>query len=608
MLLCCIFANAQITITSADMPAVGDSFPVRRDTMPSGFSVGQAGANRTWDFSALQPDVLDTTHAVAPSSTPYAADFPNANLALTNDFSGYLFYRNTAAALKAEGFANVDPNLGVVSVNFNPIPDQYRFPATYLTRFSGNTGFQEAKPYAQLPANIQSQIDAAMASCINPNATVTQVRVTFTSTYKDTIDAWGKVITPLGEYDALRRKRIENTHTVIEAETNCLFITQWFPLVDTTGTSTEHSWLSSITKLPLIQLGYNDTRSITSVTYSATPPPPVAGFTWSNTTGGLVNFTNTSHNSPATFQWDFGDGNSSALQNPTNNYAANGSYYVCLTVTNSSGSNTFCDSVHVTGIGVNQPPVAARDSAYVISPNAVQIDALGNDYDPDDDSVVYVIFASALNGNVTRLLNGLFEYTPNAGFIGIDSFEYIIRDDGSPSLRDTGAVVIRVDGLPTASFVYSTNGLNVQFESTSTNYDDLAWDFGDGAFDTSSIVAHTYANGTTYTVCLTATNGVGSDDTCRTVDLRGVGIGETGNNGIRLYPNPAAHEVRVNTGSLSIEKAEVMSAEGRTMPVKAVPDIMGELTLNISILPRGFYICRLTGNDGSIVAAKLVKE
>lgn len=608
MLLCCIFANAQITITSADMPAVGNTFPAWRDTMPLGFSVGQSGANRTWDFSALQPDVADTTHAVAPSSTPYAAGFPNASLALTNDFSGYLFYRNTAAALKAEGFANIDPNLGVVSVNFNPIPDQYRFPASYLTAFSGSSGFQEAKPYAQLPANIQSQIDAAMAGCINPNATVTQVRVTFTSTYKDTIDAWGKVITPLGEYDAIRRKRIEDTRTVIDVQTNCFFVTQWIPIDTILAITTEHSWLSAITKLPLIQLGYDSARNISLVTYSATPPPPVAGFTWSNITGGLINFTNTSQNSPTAFHWDFGDGDTSDLQNPSHSYSANGAYYVCLTAANASGSNTFCDSVHVTGIGVNRPPVAVRDSAYAISPYAVQVDALGNDYDPDGDSVIYVIFTGALNGNVARLLSGMFEYTPNAGFMGVDSFEYIIRDDGNPSLRDTGAVVIRVDGLPTASFVYSASGLSVRFESTSTNYDQLSWDFDDVVTDTATIVTHAYASGNLYNVCLTATNGVGADDTCRTVDLRGVGIGETRNSGIRIYPNPAANEARVSTGNLTIEKAEVMSAEGRAMLVKAVSNITGELNLNVSALSRGFYICRLTADDGSIVAAKLVIE
>src|ERR1041385_7800756 len=194
-LLLCWGTKAQISITSAEMPVVGDSLVTFRDTLPSNFNVGQAGPSRTWDFSNLSPNVRDTTYAVDPSSTPYSADFPNANIALTSDNTGYVFYRNTTQALKAEGFANIDPNLGIVSVNFNPIPDQYHFPATYLTAFSGNSGFQEAKPYNQLPPNVKAQIDSSLSNCPNTNATVSQVRVTFTSSYKDTIDAWGTVIT-----------------------------------------------------------------------------------------------------------------------------------------------------------------------------------------------------------------------------------------------------------------------------------------------------------------------------------------------------------------------------------------------------------------------------
>jgi len=81
--------------------------------------------------------------------------------------------------------------------------------------------------------------------------------------------------------------------------------------------------------------------------------PPNAGFTWLNPSGGIVNFTNTSSNNPTTFDWNFGDGNSSIDQSPTHTYSSNGSYYVCLTVGNSSGTDTFCDSVHVTGLGTS---------------------------------------------------------------------------------------------------------------------------------------------------------------------------------------------------------------------------------------------------------------
>jgi gliding motility-associated-like protein len=69
--------------------------------------------------------------------------------------------------------------------------------------------------------------------------------------------------------------------------------------------------------------------------------PPVARFTNSfNCTNKLqVNFTDQSV-LPQSWLWDFGDGATSTLQNPPHTYAAYGSYYVTLTVTNGSCSHT----------------------------------------------------------------------------------------------------------------------------------------------------------------------------------------------------------------------------------------------------------------------------
>jgi PKD repeat protein len=53
-----------------------------------------------------------------------------------------------------------------------------------------------------------------------------------------------------------------------------------------------------------------------------------------------VKFTDLSTGSPTSWKWDFGDGTSSAEQNPVHVYQEEGSYDVTLTVTNSYGSDT----------------------------------------------------------------------------------------------------------------------------------------------------------------------------------------------------------------------------------------------------------------------------
>lgn len=75
-----------------------------------------------------------------------------------------------------------------------------------------------------------------------------------------------------------------------------------------------------------------------------TVPVPIASFTWqtSNTNApSTVVFKNTSTNADAAiYSWDFGDGSTSFIANPTHVYATVGSFTATLTATSSSGSST----------------------------------------------------------------------------------------------------------------------------------------------------------------------------------------------------------------------------------------------------------------------------
>ena len=82
------------------------------------------------------------------------------------------------------------------------------------------------------------------------------------------------------------------------------------------------------------------------------PLPPLASFTADHTSGCNPNiqFTNTSQ-APAgsTYLWNFGDGQTSTLENPIHSYANSGNYNVSLTVSNScSGSNQNTQNNYIT--------------------------------------------------------------------------------------------------------------------------------------------------------------------------------------------------------------------------------------------------------------------
>jgi len=94
---------------------------------------------------------------------------------------------------------------------------------------------------------------------------------------------------------------------------------------------------------------------------------PVANFTSNidTTCTGEVNFTDLSLNTPTSWLWDFGDGDTSAQENPTHFYTTSGLYNVQLTSTNGVGND---DTIKTNVVYVNLPtaPTVQGDS---ICPN-----------------------------------------------------------------------------------------------------------------------------------------------------------------------------------------------------------------------------------------------
>jgi len=81
------------------------------------------------------------------------------------------------------------------------------------------------------------------------------------------------------------------------------------------------------------------------------PPPVIASFTVNPNSGAAplsVLFTDTSSGNPNTWLWNFGDGNTSALQSPVHIYSAANTYDVTLTVSGSHGSDTLTKTAAVT--------------------------------------------------------------------------------------------------------------------------------------------------------------------------------------------------------------------------------------------------------------------
>ncbi len=82
-----------------------------------------------------------------------------------------------------------------------------------------------------------------------------------------------------------------------------------------------------------------------------------------------VTFTDLSSYEPATWHWDFGDGTASQDTSPVHTYLAEGTYTVCLVISNQYSSDTLCRVLHLGTSAVLSPELAA---AVQVFPNPFQ--------------------------------------------------------------------------------------------------------------------------------------------------------------------------------------------------------------------------------------------
>jgi len=138
-------------------------------------------------------------------------------------------------------------------------------------------------------------------------------------------------------------------------------------------------------------------------------PTTVAGF-FSTPNGQTVSFTNTSTNA-TTYSWDFGDGNTSSLQDPSNTYATPGTYTVTLVATNACGTNTITHSITIVGINefgndsnLSLFPNPTKDNCILTVNNITSGNAAITIYDMQGQ-LVYSEFPGLINSTFSTKLN-----------------------------------------------------------------------------------------------------------------------------------------------------------------------------------------------------------
>jgi PKD repeat protein len=122
-------------------------------------------------------------------------------------------------------------------------------------------------------------------------------------------------------------------------------------ITSTEQTPTHNYIATGIYNISLMLTNPSGTSTRVQTSYITVVDSPVASFSSNVTSGSVplsVGFTDSSTNSPTSWLWDFGDGNTSTNQNPNHTYSTVGTYNVSLNASNALGSNTSTSNAYIT--------------------------------------------------------------------------------------------------------------------------------------------------------------------------------------------------------------------------------------------------------------------
>jgi PKD repeat protein len=195
---------------------------------------------------------------------------------------------------------------------------------------------------------------------------------------------------------------------------------------------------------------------------------PVASFTAS---ANLLTVTFTDASTDATtYAWDFGDSGTSTSASPTHTYLADGTYNVCLTVTNSCGTDQFCQTVTVSS---NACPVSAGTLNASAAPacltpgQTVTLDATpsGNSIVPTGFQTLYLLVQGGIiqqtNTTPSFAVNSNGIYTIHTFVYDPNTFSTATIQNGVTTVASVNAQLLQGGGAICASLALSGVNFNV---------------------------------------------------------------------------------------------------------------------------------------------------
>ena len=259
-----------------------------------------------------------------------------------------------------------------------------------------------------------------------------------------------------------------------------------------------------------------------TLTYVLDVTDPVAGLSGSDAcVNDAIQFTDLSTTNMfeiSEWSWDFGDGQTSVLQNPTHSYSLPGTYNVTLTAQTSNG----CSTSETISVTVEAPPVPDFSFSNVC-------------FNED------VNFVSQVTGNAAFISWDLGDGTVSSDnsishlYTSAGQYDVQLNVESSLGCRDSLQQTIIVHPLPNANFTVdpvclSTGSFFTDLSTVAPVSDDVIeiweWDFGNSQSSAQASPTYIYPSEGTYTAELLVTTNNGCQDAVQVP--------------VTVYPNPVA--------------------------------------------------------------------
>ena len=227
-------------------------------------------------------------------------------------------------------------------------------------------------------------------------------------------------------------------------------------------------------------------------------------------TSDSIDFTNLSQGIGITNLWDFGDGNTSLIFEPTHAFTNNGTYDITLTIIDSfSCSATLSLSNHIT---IQEPQ--ANFTSNIVSSNCPP---LISDFSSISSNDVVDWFWDFGDGGTSSIED------PSHLFSSSGNFDVSLIVTNAFGCKDTlsQSSYISIAG-PMGNFSISDTLIcindSITFIPNVINTDNYFWDFGDGNISSDSIASHAYMNSGSYNVSLIIENNASCQFTVNSTD------------------------------------------------------------------------------------------